>query len=756
MDKSRALRITILCFFVSIQISLAQKFVPAETQMAVLKDSIRAVDYTNYADSLKSIYWLNRIQLELSELYMPNRERRMQVFGKFADSASYWANKGNCQTCQDYIQLVKVNYLSDNDSIVPLPTFRSEYSKNLRLHWLCTRFNLHFKLQKEFDSTHIAAMYDLVIDTNVNLLQRIVVSDFLATNYYFQRGDYERCDELYNIAIEAMEKDKFETNPWKLQLELPGIHSLPIQKISRCYLNQGLVKEKLGDFSSAAKYLKYGADLYAKQKDTLGLLWAYKDLSRAYGSQMDFDNAKGYIDSSMHILEHGSNKTLGTEYERLSYFLFNHFYLTSTPGVSSHMFSRIESLLDKDYGLSNNPAELLHISFLRINIVANKIHNGLAQKINMNPGDIDDLIDFDLTAHVYDQQLRSLVLAQYFTLKSYLEGKSEFVKLYQKYSDELNLEEYKTAFYLFAKVFLNQKEDTEFLLALNDQLLRSSGKGSFSNLILLEDRYKLWENTNTLDSALVYYKSYASAKEKLVNRENYIRLAQADLELEKLEQQKIADELKLESVSSKQRSTIFGLLALSFLMIAVILRQKRIKDKIQNEKNQELLLLKAESEEQKNIILKSKNQKLEKDLHDNIIEVMQSQNRNIELAEMIEELKSGAESSFVDRKAKEIKLKLNEYSAEETLLEIERKAWQLYPDLCNYLNSKLSQRNKMEFLLCIMLVMDYSTEDIARLQMRSEKAIKSLRYRVRKRLGLEESQDLNDHLRSFNLRRSTN
>ena len=292
-------------------------------------------------------------------------------------------------------------------------------------------------------------------------------------------------------------------------------------------------------------------------------------------------------------------------------------------------------------------------------------------------------------------------------------------------------------------------KDQSFLLKMNAELSKAEWGSSFANLNYMKDRFLAWEELGQWDSALNYHKIYSNFKDSLVNRDNYIKLAQSDLELKSLETQRLQDELKLESFSNKQRFLISAILAITFFFLTILFQQIRKREKIKNEKNAELLQLRAESESQKNQILQGQNKQLEKELHTSILETIHNQSRNIELGEILEELKAGSESLFVDRKAKEMKRKLNEFSAQEALLDIEKSAAQHFSRLYDFLLEKLSKRNKMELMLCLMLVMNYSTEDIARLLNRSEKAIKSLRYRVRKRLELKENQDLTEYLKQF-------
>lgn len=724
-----------------------------DLQVREFKDSIESVSIHNLSDSLKCLHILNTILPRLHVLNTPTRSEKLAVLGKYTDSATFWATKAKCKSCITYIELVKANYLPDIDSIIILPQIPKWASKSLKLHYLCSSFNYRFKKRETYDLNEIREIVDLLDDKEIGYHQRMVVADIIATNYFYQISDYETCSKLFNIATKNYENGTLLFDPWKVRVELPGVVSLPIQKISRSYLNGGLVAEKLGDYKTAFEYMKKGSVLYKETQDTMGLLWAYRDLSKAYSIQQDYDNAFSYIDSTLTLINQGSTALLGVKLQRYSDFLFTNSQLANDPITSERFFGRLKTQLkDKESFPEPTTMELLHYAFLELNIQAHDLVElgeefdlvGL-QKV------LAEINEIELGTQVYNNNLRSLIIAQFAMVEAYLNTDSPDFKNYQRTyrlkSLAFNLDEYKEIFYDFAKPFLITLEDQNFLLELNRDLLATANKAT-NRLSLVNDRFLAWEAIGSSDSALFYHKAYSSIKDSIVNRENYMKLAKADLDLKNLERQKASDQLRIESYSNKQSALISGILAISFLLLALLFIQRRIRDRIRNEKKAELLALEAETEIQKNVILASENKLLEKELHSSIIEAMHNQNRNIELAEIIEELQTGAESSFVDRKTKELKRKLNEISSEEILHEIERKAIQLYPDLYDYLQENLSARNKNEILLCIMMMMNYTTEDIARLLKRSEKAVKSLRYRVRKRLLLEESDDLKAHLKS--------
>lgn len=712
----------------------------------------KEIDFSKLSDSAKSLYILNKFQIDFNSGITGDKDFR-NSFDFYTDSARYYAKLANCRSCENYIQLLKVNYYSDNNIILDLPKLPAFASKKLQLHYYCTAFLLDFKRNDSVDLRNIREINRLVFDTSISILQRIAVSDLVATYFYYQQGDLKSCEKLFDVAIEAYENDEFSANPWKMQRENPGIYMIPIQKVSRSYLNSGLIAEKQGNYDKALKNMIKGAELYSIRKDTMGVLWAYRDLSKAFAFQRDIKNCSKYVDSTLKILKYGSEKLLRNKAERLSSFLLEYYELIQNPLTKDTIILKIKELFPNYKQLTSDERNMAHQVHIRLIALASFADSISPQDLKNLESNILSMEIDSSQIRVYVNNLQNLIAAEFWTLKAkstdnFLERKQAQAK-YKEHWENLSLDQYKRNYYLFSKNYLQQLKDQSFLLKMNAELSKAEWGSSFANLNYMKDRFLAWEEIGQWDSALYYHKIYSNFKDSLVNRDNYIKLAQSDLELKSLETQRLQDELKLESYSNKQRFLISAILAITFFFLTILFQQIRKREKIKNEKNAELLQLRAESESQKNQILQGQNKQLEKELHTSILETIHNQSRNIELGEILEELKAGSESLFVDRKAKEMKRKLNEFSAQEALLDIEKSAAQLSPHLYDFLLEKLSKRNKMELMLCLMLVMNYSTEDIARLLNRSEKAIKSLRYRVRKRLELKENQDLTEYLKQF-------
>lgn len=207
--------------------------------------------------------------------------------------------------------------------------------------------------------------------------------------------------------------------------------------------------------------------------------------------------------------------------------------------------------------------------------------------------------------------------------------------------------------------------------------------------------------------------------------------------------EKEAENLRLEKRNDLYRwYIILAVILVSSLIAVGLLLRDKAKKKV------ELLKLEAEKEAKRLKFVKEKFEMQRQRLREIINQQMLEQNRNLELMEMVEELSSSAENKIVENKAKIIQRKLKSYSSKDGVEKLRVEARLVYPELYSFLENHPSKSNKIELTYCLMVVMGYSQEDVARALQRSEKAIKSLRYRIRKKMELSEDQSLKEYLTS--------
>ena len=88
-------------------------------------------------------------------------------------------------------------------------------------------------------------------------------------------------------------------------------------------------------------------------------------------------------------------------------------------------------------------------------------------------------------------------------------------------------------------------------------------------------------------------------------------------------------------------------------------------------------------------------------------------------------------------------------ATEAALEEIAQKINDFYPGLQDQLAGKLGEKKEAEVYTTMLYLMDYRTEDIAKLLQKTEKAVRNIRYRVRKKLDMAEELDFQDGVKEI-------
>ncbi len=207
-------------------------------------------------------------------------------------------------------------------------------------------------------------------------------------------------------------------------------------------------------------------------------------------------------------------------------------------------------------------------------------------------------------------------------------------------------------------------------------------------------------------------------------------------------EKKDAENRLLKATNRARTRDLWFLVILCFLFffLTLLLIQRRAKDKKIHQQNIQLAQMEAEA-------AKTHAERLKSDLEERVRQVVVQQAHNAELKELIEELQATSDSLSVKKKASQMKRHINMRIEKDTLAEVEDKMAQLYPRLYSYLKETIGSGKRNEILSTAMYFMGYETRDIAALLQRTEKAVRNMRYRARKKLNLADTDDLLEFLR---------
>lgn len=314
--------------------------------------------------------------------------------------------------------------------------------------------------------------------------------------------------------------------------------------------------------------------------------------------------------------------------------------------------------------------------------------------------------------------------------------------------------------YLFGWI-ADQRSYAEFLLGENRQeeaekVYRELSKrlAEFKNHEpSLRHLYSLGMQIMTLRSHLDSFRYYNALNDSLLlsRWERDKAEAQEELLVEYEVKQREAENRVLKE---RNRSILIGLIATSIVVVLLIVvvytrSQKRKTEKIFYKQKQELMesrlresALKQERSEQHNRQLKS-------ELKERVKQLTEHQVLNAELKQIINDLNANLKNPENRKLTRQMKRMVGKKATESALEEIAAKIDEFYPGLKSRLEEVLGKKKEAEIYTSLLYLMDYRTEDIAKLLQKTEKAVRSVRYRVRKKLDMPEEQEFNEGILSL-------
>ncbi|WP_298900328.1 tetratricopeptide repeat protein [uncultured Psychroserpens sp.] len=266
---------------------------------------------------------------------------------------------------------------------------------------------------------------------------------------------------------------------------------------------------------------------------------------------------------------------------------------------------------------------------------------------------------------------------------------------------------------------------------------------------LLADQYRkrstLYSKQKKYAEALEDYKIYKTYFDSIYDTEKAKRVTALELNY-KFEKEKLADELVLQSETSKRRLyLLLFILTVFFGAIVLLHYRENIKNRLSISKSKlekeqleklksELVLVTREKELKRAVVENSLRQDvLHKTLESvkNIIGLENQEKRNYALQTLWATL-------------------LSEKSSKTT-----SQSLQLYLDKVNMdfkiiLNTKFPKLNEKEKAILSFMTLGLNTNQISELQNTTVSAIKSIRHRIRKKLGLDSSDDIIEFIKSTN------
>lgn len=503
-----------------------------------------------------------------------------------------------------------------------------------------------------------------------------------------------------------------------------------VQKVLPClayvyYAMKGNREKAIECYLKREKFFDESTTLNDSLVNKANLMFAYSDI----------DKREIAIDMAMEILakkpqienlkaQNYFERQLTLFFEKMN--MFDLAAKTARQGIESAKASNFDKYISSFYNT-------LSIIYLEKNKADSSLHYAkIAERELFKNGQLKNLrSSYNLQANAFSR------LGQYDSAFFYYEKSFTYFMKYPFYDGFLN------GLTGYAPLAMAKNKEKR-LLNLLDSVITNIDELSINNsydYLLIKEIIALSKNDF---STYIQTKFRKDSVEQIISDTRIEKLREElfvkyDTELKQAENQK----LQIENENFKRNkiyliTITFLLFVVAFVLVVLYFQQKkkRIQEKIFNEKKlqfeksiyEERLSLK-EKEQQ---LLYEKNEILNVELRNHVSLVMRQQKINLELKDRLNLLSDSEKDPNTKPHIQMMREILNQQSESELLLELEAKAKQIYPEFLESLDEKLGKTNPGEQLLCVMILMDYSMDDIVYTLQRSEKAVRALRYRIRK------------------------
>lgn len=277
---------------------------------------------------------------------------------------------------------------------------------------------------------------------------------------------------------------------------------------------------------------------------------------------------------------------------------------------------------------------------------------------------------------------------------------------------------------------LTNNYDSSYLYFLNAYKQSVSNNNIFQIKENSNGLSQLFEKTGKIDSAYYYFKIFKGYSDSILNNKNLMRMGLLMVE------NKLDNERRIEKIEQGRKELFYIIIVISILFVLVLILllfiNQRNKTRHSQFKTEHLLL---------------ERKYLNNELTNFALHI--SENNHL-LEEIKESLKYIDSSPGNENQVNELKLKLNtELSNSQNKKILEHKVDEQHREFIQFLKSKHQSLTKSELKLCSLLKLNLSTKDIAAINKVSPQAVKTARYRLRKKLQVESHIRINDYLNSI-------
>lgn len=252
--------------------------------------------------------------------------------------------------------------------------------------------------------------------------------------------------------------------------------------------------------------------------------------------------------------------------------------------------------------------------------------------------------------------------------------------------------------------------------------------------------WKAFQKKGKYDSAFKYLDLHFSIKDSVYNIENQRKLSALYAEMESVEKENEIKKLETEREIQGIENRNLIIIIISGSTIAILITLSMVLAFKNREKKQKL----------KNILLQDEIDKKKNDLHQQALRIIYINNGLTEIENSLKKLKSNTN----DSKTQDIQQLLNTIHVNKTL----EKEWEnfneyfgsVHGEFYEKINAKFPQLSTSEKRLASLIKMDLTNREIASILNIESASVKMAKYRLKKKLNLEEEVDIQSFLQKLN------
>lgn len=271
---------------------------------------------------------------------------------------------------------------------------------------------------------------------------------------------------------------------------------------------------------------------------------------------------------------------------------------------------------------------------------------------------------------------------------------------------------------------------------LNEGMEIASRSGDIGLMALASDYIsQYYAQLNNYEKSLEYHQLFKQYSDSITNESSIRKLAQLEMQLqyeEKTFEQKIKNQ-KL--VQKEQRNTLYAVLFASVLVMGLALLFVLLRLANNKKKKAELAQLNLEE----------KLEHTNKELTTYVMYLLRKNEFIISISEKLKHAKLEAKTENKQRIA-ELITELENNSKMFSWEEFEVRFQQVYIGFYKILNEKFPDLSQNEIRLCAFAKLNMTTKEIAAITYQSINSITVARYRLRKKLGLKQDENLHSFI----------